>query len=161
MSAHRHWAVHLRLSHRGAAFIAREEGVRTHPYTDTVGWATTGVGHLIVPMHRGVTPHDREVWTFRSAREAIDYFRLHDVVAYERAVRTALGHASITQAQYDACVSLCFNIGTAGFARSEVARLARAGRLRRAGNAFLSWAHPSVLLGRRERERALFLRGHW
>jgi lysozyme len=161
MSAERHWAEHLRLSHHGAAFIALEEGVRTHPYPDSDGWATAGVGHLIVPMHRGVTAHDRQVWTFPSPRAAIDYFRGHDVIAYERAVRHALGRAGLTQAQYDACVSLCFNIGVGGFARSEVARLIRAGKLRAAANAFRAWEVPAVLRGRRERERALFLRGHW
>lgn len=161
MSAARHWAEHLRLSHHGAAFIALEEGVRVRPYVDSSGWATTGVGHLIQPMHQGVTQHDVQAWSFRSPREAVDYFRRHDVIPYERAVRHALGRASITQAQYDACVSLCFNIGTGGFANSEVARLIRAGELRAAARAFYSWAHPSILWGRRHREATVFQRGHW
>lgn len=161
MSAQRHWAEHLRLSHHGATFIALEEGVRLHPYADSQGWATAGVGHLIVPMHRGVTAHDRQTWTFRSAAEAVNYFRDHDIRPYEQAVHRALGQSSITQAQFDACCSLAFNIGVGGFERSQVAHLIRQGRLRAAGNAFLGWAHPSELRGRRLRERAVFLRGHW
>jgi lysozyme len=159
--AKRHYATNLRLSHHGAAFIASEEGVRTRPYVDSVGWATSGVGHLITPRHRGVTADDVRRWTFPSTRAAIDYFRNHDVVTYERAVRQAIGEHGLTQAQYDVCVSLAFNIGTGGFANSTVAREIRAGHMRAAGDAFLNWAHPSVLLGRRRRERARFLAGHW
>lgn len=161
MSAARHWAIHLRLSHHGAAFIATEEGVRLHPYHDSEGWVTAGVGHLVTPMHKTITRADVERWTFRTARAAIDYFRNHDVLVYEHAVRVALGRASLTQAQYDMCVSLCFNIGTAGFARSHVARAIRAGHMREAGNAFLEWDNPRLLLPRRERERHRFLIGHW
>jgi lysozyme len=161
MAAERHWATHLRLSHHGAAFIALEEGVRTHPYPDSRGLATTGVGHLIQPAHRGVTAHDRAHWTFPTARAAVNYFRGHDVVIYERSVRNALGGHALTQAQYDMCVSLCFNIGTGGFASSSVARLIRQGKMRAAGNAFMNWSSPPVLRGRRSRERARFLAAHW
>jgi lysozyme len=161
MAAKRHWAEHMRLSHHGAAFIAREEGVRTHPYPDSRGLATTGVGHLITPAHRGVTAHDIHTWSFPSSAAAINYFRNHDVVIYERAVRRTLGKASLTQAQYDMCVSLAFNIGTGGFAGSSVARNIKAGRMRAAGVAFFGWANPRVLLGRRGRESRRFLAGHW
>jgi lysozyme len=159
--APRHWAEHLRLSHHGAAFIALEEGVRTHPYPDSEGWATTFVGHLIQPMHKGVTAHDVQAWSCRTPREAIDYFRNHDVKAYEQAVRHALGRSMVTQAQYDMCVSLCFNIGTGGFASSSVARLIRQGHIRAAGNAFYAWSNPSVLRPRRGRESYRFSVGHW
>lgn len=161
MAAKRHWAEHLRLSHHGAAFIAAEEGVRIRPYMDSEGWATTGVGHLIQPRHKGVTQHDIQRWSFRSPGEAVDYFRNHDVKAYETAVRETLGKSPLTQAQFDAAVSLCFNIGTGGFATSSVARFIRQGKMRAAGLAFLRWSKPRVLLGRRRREMALFLRGHW
>jgi GH24 family phage-related lysozyme (muramidase) len=151
----------MRLSHHGAAFIAREEGIRTHPYMDSRGLATTGVGHLITPMHRGVTANDVRHWSFPSTAAAINYFRNHDVVIYERAVRQALGKASLTQAQYDMCVSLAFNIGIGGFASSQVASNIKAGRMRAAGAAFFGWANPRVLLGRRGRESRRFLLGHW
>jgi GH24 family phage-related lysozyme (muramidase) len=58
-------------------------------------------------------------------------------------------------------VSLCLNIGTGGFAGSTVARDIRAGKIVAAGNAFMNWAHPVELTGRRTRERARFLTGHW
>jgi lysozyme len=58
---------------------------------------------------------------------------------------------------FDACVSLAFNIGADGFARSTVAREIRAGNKRAAADAFLNWSHPSELRDRRRRERSLFL----
>lgn len=157
----RHWAQNMRLSQHGAAFIAREEGVRLRPYTDSEGWATTGVGHLIQPMHKGVTATDLRKWTFPSASAAVKYFRAHDVKTYEAAVRSALGKHGVTQAQFDMCVSLCFNIGTGGFATSSVARNIRAGHMRAAGDSFMNWSKPAVLRGRRSRERARFLAGRW
>src|SRR4051794_4357258 len=104
--AKRHWASRMKLSHHGAAFIAGEEGVRLRPYVDSVGWATTGVGHLIQPQHKGVTQADFHRWSFPSSVAAINYFRCHDVKAYEDAVRASLGRAGVTQAQFDMCVSL-------------------------------------------------------
>lgn len=157
----RHWAQNMRLSHHGAAFLAAEEGVRLRPYEDSEGWATSGVGHLIQPRHKGVTAADVRRWSFPSSKAAIDYFRNHDVVLYEQAVRRTLGKAPLTQAQFDMAISLCFNIGTGGFASSSVAREIKAKRTQAAGDAFLAWSHPSVLAGRRRRERARFLAGHW
>lgn len=159
--AKRHWAKNMKLSHHGAAFIAREEGVRTRPYADSRGFATTGVGHLIQPQHKGVTQADVKKWSFPSAQAAIDYFRNHDVKTYENAVKQTLGKAGLTQAQFDMCVSLCFNIGTAGFASSSVARHIKAKQMRAAGDAFMNWANPPELRGRRSRERSRFLAAHW
>lgn len=159
--AKRHWASRMKLSHHGAAFIASEEGVRLRPYVDSVGWATSGVGHLIQPQHKGVTRADIHRWSFPSSVAAINYFRDHDVKTYEDAVRATLGRAGVTQAQFDMCVSLCFNIGTGGFAGSSVARHIRARRVQAAGDSFMNWANPPELHGRRARERARFLAGHW
>jgi lysozyme len=161
VTAQRHWAEHLRLSHHGAAFIAVEEGIRVRPYYDSRHLVTTGVGHLVTPAHSTITAADVKRWTFPSAHAAVDYFRNHDVVVYENAVRAALGKASLTQAQYDMCVSLCFNIGVGGFAGSRVARYIHKGRMRLAALAFYGWAKPRVLWGRRNRESYRFRVAHW
>ena len=70
----------------------------------------------------------------------------------------------LSQCQFDALVSLCFNIGAAGFGTSHVARYLNAHPedLPDAADAFLLWdkQHGSVLQGllnRRTAERALFL----
>ena len=69
---------------------------------------------------------------------------------------------NLTQNQFDACVSLCFNIGAAGFAGSSVARDLNSHQIAAAADAFLMWdkQHGTVLQGlldRREDERQLFL----
>ena len=69
---------------------------------------------------------------------------------------------NLTQNQFDACVSLCFNIGTAGFANSSVTRDLNSHQIAAAADAFLMWdkQHGTVLQGllnRREDERQLFL----
>lgn len=156
-----HSARFLRTSSRGVAFLIAEEGIRLAPYRDSRGLVTAGVGHLVTPAHTTITNEDRRRYTFTSRAAAVAWFRRHDLPVYEQAVREALGDAKIRQAQFDMCVSLCFNIGAAGFRRSRVAQLIREGRRRAAADAFYGWANPPVLRPRRGRERARFLRGRW
>jgi lysozyme len=87
-----------------------------------------------------------------------------DLREYEAAVREAVGRR-LPQQQFDACVSLCFNIGIAAFKQSTVASLLRTGhpydRARLAADAFLLWDNPTILRPRRMRERALFKLGRY
>jgi lysozyme len=161
--AHLHRARFLKMSARGVAFLIREEGVMLAPYRDSRGLVTARVGKLITPPHTTITEADRQRYSYRSRAAAVrDFVRL-DLPTYENGVRGALGDARVRQAEYDMCVSLCFNIGTGGFAGSQVARLIKRGRkhIRAAADAFYGWSKPAVLRPRRSRERARFLRGRW
>ncbi len=149
------------LSDKGAAFLIREEGVRDYAYNDSEGHATFGVGHL---LHRGpVTAADRAKWGTKTHPKprslAFKVFR-EDVAKYEKAVRQTVGRR-VSQHQFDAMVSLCFNIGTGGFSKSTVARMSQKRKRKQAADAFLMWDNPSVLRPRRERERRLFLSGKY
>jgi lysozyme len=157
--------IRQRTSRKGRKFLAREEGLVPYAYNDPAGHATFGVGHLI---HRGsVTAADRVRWGTRSRPKSRAYamrvFR-RDLESYEAAVRNAVGRR-LRPYEFDACVSLAFNIGTGGFAISTVAAEIRKGRGRgnfaRAADAFLFWDNPSILRSRRERERRLFLTGKY
>jgi lysozyme len=77
---------------------------------------------------------------------------------------------AVTQNQFDALVSLCFNIGTGGFSQSSVLRLANAGSTDKVAitAAFGAWnkvTNPNTQLKevskgltvRRGREAALYL----
>ena len=146
-------------SRKGREFIAREEGLVPYAYNDPAGHATFGVGHLI---HLGpVTDADRHKWGTKthphSRRYVMRVFR-RDLRKYEKAVRDAVGRR-LAQTRFDACVSLCLNIGVAGFTGSTVAKELRAHRPWPAAEAFLLWERPPELRARRERERALFLNG--
>lgn len=145
-----------RASSAGVAFIRREEGCILHPYNDSQGYATVGVGHLL-HLSR-VSSADMARWSGFNQAQA-DALLRNDLARYEAAVRSVFRGARLkaNRQMFDACVSLAFNIGTAGFTGSSVARAIRAGDKTGAANAFLNWAHPSVLMGRRQRERALFL----
>lgn len=152
-----------RMTREGREFLMREEGVRAYAYTDSEGWATFGVGHLIQPAHKGLTAKDRADWG-TPANPKSDEFVMRtfkrDLKVYEKAVRKAVGRRLVPH-RFDACVSLCFNIGTGGFTGSTVAREIRSRKRQQAANAFLLWNKPSVLRARREHERDLFLTGDY
>lgn len=156
-----HQARFLKTSAHGIAFLVAEEGVMLHPYRDSRGLVTARVGKLVTPAHTTITADDRRRFTYPTRAAAISAFRRLDLPIYEDAVRRALGSSRVRQAQFDMCVSLAFNIGTAGFARSQVCRNIRAGHLRAAADAFYGWSRPPELRPRRSRERARFLRGRW
>jgi GH24 family phage-related lysozyme (muramidase) len=150
-----------RVSARGLKFLIAQEGVRRYAYNDSENHATFGVGHLI---HRGpVTDDDRREWgTPANPKSMVFVLRVlrRDLVRFNAAVREATSGTKLYKREFDACLSLCFNIGIGGFKSSTVARKIREKRFRSAADAFLLWDNPPVLRGRRERERKLFLRGY-
>jgi hypothetical protein len=107
-----------------------------------------------------VTAADRSRFAHFTREDAIHLLRA-DVAKVEHVIATAVRagiRERLNQNQYDALVSLGFNIGTSGLAGSTVLRELNAGRARRAADAFLMWRNPPELLPRRRRERALFLK---
>jgi lysozyme len=147
----------MKLSTEGLRDLMASEGTVLRPYNDSEGHATIGVGHL---LHLGgVTDADRRRWAGFTHANAMRLLR-KDVAKFEAAVTRAVGAAALEklgQRAFDAMLSLAFNIGSAGFEGSTVARRARAGDRMGAADAFLLWRRPAVLLPRRRRERAVFL----
>jgi lysozyme len=146
------------VSKAGLEMLVREEGVRRFAYNDPAGHATFGVGHL---LHRGnVTSADSAKWgTPGNPKPMSVVFDVleSDLDAFEAAVRESV-KVKVSGNEFDALVSLAFNIGINGFRGSTVVRRLNAGDRRGAADAFRMWANPSMLKARRERERALFLR---
>jgi lysozyme len=138
----------------GLAFISREEGTVLHPYNDSQGYATVFVGHLIAYRH--VIARDWTDWAPLDRPHAIRVLA-KDVKEVEDAIHASV-HVSLNQNEFNALCSLGFNIGTGGLRSSTVVRRLNAGDRRGAADAFLMWRIPSVLLPRRYRERALFLK---
>ena len=79
-----------------------------------------------------------------------------DLGRFEDAVNSAVKRP-LTQNQFDACVSLAFNIGVQGFIGSSVVRQINLGNMQAAADDFLMWEKPPELRGRRESEREQFL----
>jgi lysozyme len=157
----------MKLSERGAALIADFEGVVLHAYNDPVGHCTCGVGHLI---HMGnCTAADFQRFGTKqhpkmTRRQATDLLR-RDAASREEAVRR-LVRVPLSQNEFDALVSLVFNIGEGNFASSTVLRALNTGQRRKAARAFMLWIKAGSplqvlpgLVRRRRAEMTMFLKG--
>jgi len=131
--------------------IKRNEGLRLHAYTDSVGIWTIGYGHT--PAAPSM------VWTLQEANEAF----AEDIAKFADGVDDLLSEdVDTTENQFGAMVSLAYNVGLHNFEKSSVRRLHNVRRYVDAANAFLLWnkAGGEVLSGldrRRHEERELYL----
>ena len=130
-------------------FITKEEGFRNKAYKDSKGLLTIGVGHLI----KNDEQHLKD--TTLSDEQVKELLR-SDLKWCSEAVESSV-RVPLTQNQYDALYSLCFNIGETNFRKSTVVKKINENDLKGAADAILMWNKPAVLQKRRERERALFL----
>lgn len=144
----------LQVSLVGLANIKRWESCRLTAYPDpgtggdpwTIGWGATGPGIV-----RGLT------WTQAQA----DARLAEDVERFAEQVRVALGDAPATQGQFDAMVSLAYNIGSRAFASSTLLKLHKAGDYAGAAAQFGKWVNAggrrmAGLVNRRAAEAAIY-----
>ncbi len=140
----------MKTSAAGRKAIIQREGVVLKAYKDQRGIWTIFVGHTSMagPPHvcRGLCG------TMEEADETLS----RDLLQFEDAVNHSI-HLPMTQNEFDAMVSLAFNIGAHGFRGSSVVKEFNAGNKKEAANDFLMWRHPHSLLRRREGERLQFL----
>ena len=130
-------------------FITKEEGARNKAYKDSKGLWTIGVGHLI-------KADEQHLITATLTDEQVEELLRSDLKWCSEAVESSV-KVPLTQNQYDALYSLCFNIGGTNFAKSTVVKKINAGDMNGAAAAIEMWNKPAVLINRRKRERALFL----
>lgn len=145
----------MKTSAAGRAAISQREGNKLQAYRDSVGIWTIGVGHTTAAG----PPTPTHGMTITAAQS--DEILSRDLAKFEAAVDKAIT-APMAQHEFDAMVSLAFNIGGGSFTKSSVARKFNAGDKAGAANAFLLWnkAGGKVLKGlttRRKAERAQFL----
>ena len=130
-------------------FITKEEGFRNRAYKDSKGLLTIGVGHLI----KDSEPH---LINATLTDEQVKDLLKSDLRWCSEAVESSV-RVTLTQNQFDALYSLCFNIGEGAFKKSTVLKKINQNDLNGAADAILMWNKPEVLINRRKRERALFL----
>lgn len=146
-------------SAKGLAFLKAEEGFVSKVYLDGEGHVkgnpTIGYGHLCRP---GEAEHYKGGITGAEAEELL----WHDLAAPENAVRT-LVQCPLTQNEYDALVSLVFNIGPGprGFSGSTLLKFLNTFAKDAAADQFHVWrmsdgAIDARLVARRARERIVF-----
>lgn len=100
------------LSPAGIARIKHYEGFSLVVYSDIAGLATIGWGHLVRPgedFSAGLTEAQAEALLAKDLEPRV------------QAVEACL-EVEVTQAQFDSCVSLLYNIGEAAFRGSSFLR---------------------------------------
>lgn len=143
----------MKTSAKGREFIKGFEQLRLKAYPDpgtggkpwTIGW-----GHT-----KGVMQGDR------ITQEQAEAFFSEDLAVFELTVNSAIKRP-MTQNQFDAMVSLAFNIGGPNFAQSTLVKKFNAGDVQGAADQFPRWkfANGNEMLGlikRRAAEREMFL----
>ena len=134
----------MRTSQLGLLALEEREGSRLKAYPDSRGLWTIGIGHLSNAYFR-VFPGQR----ITKAQEL--NLLAHDVQSVEAAINACV-HQPLKQYQFDALVSLGYNIGVGGLAHSAVVHHINDGRMDLAAQAFMDWIYPPVLVGRRKSE---------
>ena len=147
----------MEVSSKGVALIKEFESFRAAPYLCAAGVPTIGWGSTRYPDGRAVKLSDPKI-----TKAVGDMYLHHDLSIFERAVNRAL-IVPVSQCQFDACVSLCYNVGQGNFAASTLVKMVNAGNTPEAvAPQFLRWdkAKGRSLAGltrRRTTEMALFL----
>lgn len=144
----------MKLDETGIEFICVSEGFSDQEYLCEAGARTIGFGHLV---------RANEDFSSGISREAAKALLLSDLQFYEACVNQNV-RVPVSQSQYNALVSLCYNIGTKAFGTSTLVKELNSGHVHKAANEFLRWKfvhqqESSGLLRRRQRERELFLQG--
>lgn len=145
----------MKMSDAGLEFLINEEGERLRAYKDVAGVWTIGVGHTGKDVHPGK----------RITKEESRELLRKDVKFFELQVNNSI-KVVLKQHEFDACVSLAFNIGS--FPVSSVAKFINDKKpLSEIERAFRMWnkiTNPKtkekevndILVKRREREIKLF-----
>ena len=145
----------MSVSNKGVDLICEFEGKRLVAYDDGVGVWTIGFGTIKYP--NGVRVKKGDTCTLEQAKE---YMR-HDLIEFEHTVNSSV-RAPLNQNQFDALVSLAYNIGSNAFKSSTLVKKLNAGDYKGAASQFDVWINAGGkrmqgLVNRRDREKLLFL----
>ncbi len=143
------------LDQRGRDFMAKEEGIKLKPYPDSRGIPTIGIGCTFYPNGQRVTLKDKPLASIQAAWDLFDAVNSSFMLTVYSTTRD-----DISQNQFNALVSLCYNIGPAGFKGSTVLKLVNKNpNDPKIGPAFEMWRNSDgkpILLGRRKREAKMY-----
>jgi lysozyme len=141
-------------------FISKQETFSAYVYNDPPGSDkySIGYGHQVRPGD----PYFPNVQfkgpiSFDEGKNLL----LQDTLSSQSCVDSAV-KVNLSQNQYTALVSLCYNIGCSAFSSSTLVRLLNQGNYQGASDQFASWVYSngqllSGLVNRRSQERSLFL----
>jgi len=145
----------MSLSVDGVNQICNFEGLKLSAYDDGTGVWTIGYGTTRYPNGKRVSEGDR-----CSLEQAKTYMQ-HDLKIFERSVNSSV-KVPLKQNQFDALVSLTYNIGVGAFKHSSLLKKLNSGDYKEAANQFDVWVNAGGkrlqgLVNRRAMEKKLFL----
>ena len=137
----------MKLDESGYSELHKREGLRTKPYLDTRGIPTISLGVTYYPNGRKVTMQDKPI-------TKIEAERLGKVMADRFASEvTTLIKSKVNQNQFNALVSIAYNIGINGFKTSSFLKLVNKNpddpTIK---EAIMLWTKNKELIGRRKSE---------
>ena len=143
----------MKISDKGIELIKSFEGLRLEAYLDVVSVPTIGYGHT-----KGVKLGD-----VITEKKAEDYL-LDDIHDARMCIMRTVPYG-LAPHQFDALVSLIFNIGVGAFSKSTLLKKLKALDIVGAANEFNRWNKAGGVVNkgltrRRAKERAVFLTGY-
>ena len=146
----------MKTSQKGIDLIKGFEGFKEEPYKCSAGVWTIGYGTTFYPNGIAVSEQDPEI-----TRGQAEQYLKAALEKFEKGVEKKVT-SLLSQNQFDALVSFCYNLGLAAFSQSSMLKLINAGKFLLAAEEFVKWnkaAGKEVegLTKRRKKERDLFL----
>jgi len=137
----------MKLNESGYKALHEREGLRLKPYLDTQGVPTIAMGNTFYEDGSKVKMSDPPL-------SKIEAEYLAKIVADRFATKVnSLVKSNINQNQFNALVSLAYNIGLNGFENSTVLRKVNANpNDPKIQDAFMMWTKNKELIGRRKSE---------
>lgn len=134
----------MKLDEKGYKALHQREGLRLKPYLDTKGVPTIAMGNTYYMDGRKVTMNDRPL-TLQEAE------KLGGVTADRFATQVdKLVTDKINQNQFNALVSIAYNIGVNGFSGSSFLKLVNKNpNDHNIASAIMLWVKDKELIGRR------------
>lgn len=144
----------MKISEKGINFLIQEEGERLKAYKCAAGVWTIGIGHTGADVKEGM------IITKEKSRELLK----SDLSRFEKAVNTYI-KVPLEQHQFDALVSLTFNIGVGNFSKSTLVKKINVNAsMEEIEFQFKQWKlarGKPILLSRRKREAELYKGGKY
>lgn len=107
----------MKLNNSGYLLITEFEGYSSKPYLCSAKVPTIGYGNTYYPDNKRVTLLDKEI-------TKVQAFEMFKAIADKFASKVSqLVKTPLNQNQFNACVSLAYNIGTGNFASSTLLKL--------------------------------------
>lgn len=158
----------MRMSEKGRRLITEWEGSKREAYEDEAGYLTIGVGHKLTrsELTSGkLCIACRDVrWRHGLTEEQVGDLLGQDLRRYEQVADEAVT-VTVSQHQFDALVSFCFNVGVSAFRRSTLVRLLNSGLYDEVPGQLSRWVYAGGrvvqgLRNRREKEINLWVDGY-